>query len=386
MKKIVLLGPAHPLRGGIASSSERLAQELQQNGYEVVLYSFSLQYPSLLFPGKTQYTDDPPPEGLTIRPVLNSVWPFNWWKVGRALRREAADLVLVRFWIPFMGPCLGTVLRMVRRNKSVKVICISDNIIPHEKRPFDRLFTRYFIRAVDAFIVMSKSVGEELRQFSRTLPFRYVPHPVYDNYGAQASREESLAQLQLPREKNYLLYFGFIREYKGLDILLEALADPRLKNLPLHLLIAGEFYSDEARYRQLIVDLGLEDRVSLHDRYIPQSDVRYYFGAADLVVQPYRSATQSGISQLAYHFDKPMVVTNVGGLPEIVDHGQSGYVVEVSPKAVAEAILDYFSENRKSAFEEGVRKAKYRFSWANMVQTIEDLVVRLRKATADKKS
>ncbi|MBK8490291.1 MAG: glycosyltransferase [Saprospirales bacterium] len=374
MKKIVLLGPAHPLRGGIASSNERLALELQQEGFEVIIYSFSLQYPSILFPGKTQYTDDSPPEGLKIRSILNSVWPLNWWKVGRALRREAPDLIIVRFWIPFMGPCLGSVLRIARRGKKGKVICISDNIIPHEKRPFDRLFTRYFIRAVDAFIVMSRSVGEELRQFSRTLPFKYVPHPVYDNYGPPVSREESLAHFGLPTDRHYLLFFGFIREYKGLDILLHALADPRLKGMPLHLLVAGEFYAEEGRYRQLIADLGLEKQLTLHDRYIPQTDVRYYFGAADLVVQPYRSATQSGISQLAYHFGKPMVVTNVGGLPEIVDHGQSGYVVEVSPEAVAEAIRDYFAEGRQAIFEEGVRKAKFRFSWANMVQTIRELV------------
>ncbi|MCB9285005.1 MAG: glycosyltransferase [Lewinellaceae bacterium] len=370
MKKIVVLSPAHPLRGGIASSSERLAQEFLKQGNEVVLYSYALQYPSLLFPGKTQYTDDPPPEGLLIRSVLNSIWPPNWVKVGYALRRENADLIIVRYWIPFMGPCLGTVLRIARKSKA-RVVCVADNIIPHEKRPFDRLFTSYFIKAVDAFIVMSRAVGEELRQFSKTLPFRYVPHPVYDNYGDPASRGESLAYFGLPEDRHYLLFFGFIREYKGLDILLRALADPRLEALPLHLLVAGEFYADEERYRQLIAELGLEDRVTIHDRYIPQSDVRYYFGAADLVVQPYRSATQSGISQLAYHFEKPMVVTNVGGLPEIVDHGQSGYVVEVSSEAVAEAIRDYFVEDRQTAFEEGVRKAKYRFSWENMVGTIQ---------------
>ncbi|MBK6620945.1 MAG: glycosyltransferase [Saprospirales bacterium] len=373
MKKIVLLGPAHPLRGGIASSNERLALELQKEGFEVVLYSFSLQYPSILFPGKSQFTDDPPPPGLKIKTMLNSVWPINWWKTGRALRREGADLIIVRFWIPFMGPSLGTVLRIACRGRKTRVVCISDNIIPHEKRPFDRLFTRYFVKAAHAFIVMSRSVGEELRQFSRTLPYRYVPHPVYDNYGDPLGREEALAHLGLPADKHYLLFFGFIREYKGLDILLEALADKRLSDLPLHLLVAGEFYADEARCKQLIADLGIAERVSLHDRYIPQAEVRYYFSAADLLVQPYRSATQSGISQLAYHFEKPMIVTRVGGLPEIVDHGKTGYVVEVNPGAVAEAILDFFVHKREKAFGEGVKAAKFRFSWAYMVQAIVSL-------------
>ena len=378
MKKIVLLGPAHPLRGGIASSNERLAQELQKEGYEVVLYSFSLQYPSLLFPGKSQLTDDPPPAGLKIRPLLNSVWPLNWWTTGRALRRENADLIIVRFWIPFMGPSLGSVLRIACRGKQTRVVCIADNIIPHEKRPFDRWFTAYFVKAADGFIVMSRSVGEELRQFSKTLPFRYSPHPVYDNYGEKVDRDEALAHFGLPAGRHYLLFFGFIREYKGLDILLEAMADPRLAHLPLHLLVAGEFYADEARCRQLIADLDIADRVTIHDRYIPQAEVRYYFSAADLVVQPYRSATQSGISQLAYHFEKPMVVTRVGGLPEIVDHGKSGYVVDVSPAAVAEAILDFFENGRETAFREGVRAESLRFSWSYMVQTIRELYLEIK--------
>lgn len=379
MKKIVLLSPAHPLRGGIASSSERLAQEFQKEGREVVLYSFSLQYPSFLFPGKTQYTDDPPPEGLRIRTVLNSINPLNWVRVGRMLRAEAPDLIIVRYWIPFMGPALGTVLRIARMGRLVKVICISDNIIPHEKRPFDRSFTRFFIRAVDAFLVMSRSVGEELRQFSASLPFRYVPHPVYDNYGPPAGREESLEKLGLPPGKRYLLFFGFIRGYKGLDILLEAMADPELSKSSLHLLVGGEFYEDRDRYTKLIDDLGLGDRVTIHDEYIPKEMVRYYFGAADLVVQPYRSATQSGISQLAYHFEKPMVVTRVGGLPEIVDHGVSGYVVDVSANAVAAAIRDFFEKERYSAFEEGVRAEKYRFSWEYMVRTLESIYEELIK-------
>lgn len=373
MKKIVLLGPAHPLRGGIASSNERLAMELVDEGFEVVMYSFSLQYPSFLFPGKSQTTEDPAPSGLKILPVLNSVWPLNWLKTGRALRRENADLVIVRFWIPFMGPSLGTVLRIAKRGKPTRVICIADNIIPHEKRPFDQIFTSYFVRSTNGFIVMSRAVGEELRQFSRTLPFKYVPHPIYDNYGKLAGREESLTRLGLPSDRRLLLFFGFIREYKGLDILLEAMADPRLSKLPLHLLVAGEFYSDEARYRKLIADLGIEGRVTIRDQYIPQEDVRYYFGASDLVVQPYRSATQSGISQLAYHFEKPMLVTNVGGLPEIVDDGKSGYVVEVSPSAVAGAILDFFEKDRQKEFLEGVRAGKARFSWSHMVRTIREL-------------
>jgi D-inositol-3-phosphate glycosyltransferase len=373
MKKVVILSPANPYRGGIASSSERLAIELQKEGYEVEIHTFRLQYPNLLFPGKTQYTDDPPPAELSIKRTIHSMNPFNWWRLGNRLKKERPDLIVTRFWIPFIGPSLGTIARIAARNGVTKAICISDNIIPHEKRPFDKLLTRYFVRSMHGFVVMSKSVGEDLRQFSNQVPFRFVPHPIYDNYGVPVSREEALAHLGLPMDQRYLLFFGFIRDYKGLDLLLRAFADERLKAFPLRLIIAGEFYGNEEKYQRLIDELGVRDKVDLFTQYIPHEEVRFYFGAADLVVQTYRSATQSGISQLAYHFEKPMVVTNVGGLPEIVDHNQGGYVVPVEVQAIADAILDFFAQDRAESMKLGVRQKKDTFSWANLVRALEAL-------------
>lgn len=371
MKKVVILSPAHPLRGGIASFSERLARALIDAGKETEIFTFSLQYPNSLFPGKTQYSNDPAPEGIPIRVVVNSINPFNWLKIGWQLRNMRPDLIIVRFWLPFMGPCLGTILRLARSNGHTRTLCIADNIIPHEKRPGDKLFTRYLIRAVDRFVVMSQSVGEELRQFTQSKPYRYIPHPIYDNYGEKAGRAESLVHLQLPPDSTYLLFFGFIREYKGLDLLLKALADERLRSLPIRLIVAGEYYSNEARYQSLIDQLGVQDQLILHTKYIPKEEVRYYFGAADLIVQPYKSATQSGISQLAYHFEKPVLVTNVGGLPEIIEHGKAGYVVDTDPKQIAEAILDFVQNNRKMALTKGLIENKVLFSWSNMVAGIE---------------
>lgn len=373
LERIVLLSPAHPLRGGIASSTERLALELQHQGYAVRIYSFRLQYPALLFPGKTQYVEGPPPPGPEIVPAVNSINPFNWWAVGRRLRHEAPDLVIARFWIPFMGPCLGAILRLAKRNGRTKVIAITDNVIPHEKRLGDRLLTRWFIDAVDAFVVMSRSVGDDIRQFSPDKPVRYIPHPAFDNYGPPCSREEALRRLGLSGERPYLLFFGFIREYKGLDLLLLAMADERIRALGLRLLVAGEFYGSDEPYRRIIEEENIGDRVILRNDYIPNEEVRYYFGAANLVVQPYRSATQSGISQLAYHFGTPMVVTRAGGLPEIVEHGREGYVVDIEVQAIADAIVDYFSNRREAAMREGVRRGKERFSWGNMVKGIEAL-------------
>ncbi|MBK8555575.1 MAG: glycosyltransferase [Lewinellaceae bacterium] len=365
--KIVLLSPAHPLRGGIAASSERLAQELQDQGHEVVIFSFSLQYPGFLFPGKTQYTNDPAPTGLRIRTMLNSINPLSWVRTGIAIAREKPDLVITRYWLPFMGPSLGTVLIKARffARKKFRSVALVDNMIPHEKRPGDRLFSRYFIAGCDEFVVMSASVADDIRTFSKK-SVRMAPHPVYDIYGVAAAQSECRTKLNLPPNTPLVLFFGFIRAYKGLDLLLEALA----QTPTVHAIVAGECYESWEPYATIIEKAGLRDRVHLFTDFIPNDEVRWYFGAADLVVQPYKTATQSGISQIAYHFEKPMVVTRVGGLAEIVTDGVSGYVVDPTPGAIAEAMLDFFNNNRALALHEGVQKEKTRFSWGNLASVL----------------
>lgn len=372
-QKIVLISPAHPLRGGIAASSERLAQALQDDGHEVVIYSFSLQYPSFLFPGKTQLTEDPAPGGLSIKTRLNSVNPLNWLLSGREIAAEQPDRIVVRFWLPFMGPCLGSVLRVARflGKKRPHITALVDNIIPHEKRFGDRPFASWFVRACDDFVVMSKSVGEEIRSFlpsteNKGSTVRFAPHPIYDTYGEPMEKKMARRQLNLPENVATVLFFGFIRQYKGLDLLLEAL----VHNPGVHAVIAGECYEDWGPYQQILRKHNLSERVHLFTDFIPGDQVRVYFSAADLVVQPYRTATQSGISQIAYHFDKPMVVTRVGGLPEIVTDGVSGYVVAPEPSAIASAIRDFFENNRSMSMTQGVRAEKRRFSWGNLVAQI----------------
>lgn len=377
MKKCIIIAPAYPLRGGIASSTERLAYELESHGYEVTIYTFSLQYPGILFPGKTQFSEDPPPERLNIKIKLNSVNPFNWWQVGREISRLQPDIVITRFWLAFMAPSLGTVLRLIKQNKHSKSIAIVDNIIPHERHFGDRALARFFVNSVDAFVVLSRAVGEQIRQFSATKPLSYIPHPNYDNYGEKVSRAQALEFLKLAPDCKYLLFFGFIRDYKGLDLLIKALNDDRIRKLPLKLIVAGEFYADESKYRELLRSENVENLVILKTEFIPNEEVKYYFCATDLVVQPYKSATQSGISQLAFFYEKPMLATNVGGLPEIIDHEKSGYIVDVNPKAIADAIVDFFQNNRAESFEKAVIENKKKYSWANMVKGIEDLVAEI---------
>lgn len=364
---IVIIGSAHPLRGGgIATFNERMAEVLQQQGHRVTIYSFSLQYPSFLFPGKSQFTDEPAPKNLTIKSVINSINPLTWIKVGNEIKKERPDLVIVRYWLPFMGPCLGTILRRIKRNKHSRILCIADNIIPHEHRPGDKQFTQYFIKPVDAFVSMSRDVLKDLKTFTDK-PSRFAPHPLYDNYGAGVNKEAARKKLQLSPDKKYLLFFGFIRKYKGLDILLEAIKDERIKKGNIELIIAGEFYDDKAAYDILLANV--RDHVKLFTDFIPNEEVKYYFSAADLIVQPYRSATQSGITQVAYHFEKPMIVTNVGGLHEVVPDGKVGFVVEPEPKAIADSIIRFFDHSIPN-LDQNISNEKKKYSWEVFTDTL----------------
>jgi D-inositol-3-phosphate glycosyltransferase len=367
--KILIIGPAHPFRGGIAALNDRLAQELTKDGHETTLVSFSLQYPNFLFPGKTQYATTPRPEGLRVLELINSINPLNWISTGFKLRKMKADLILVRFWLPFMGPSTGTVCR-IAKSKHTKVIAITDNIIPHEKRPGDMLFTRYFTQACDGFLAMSECVYQELDQFRKNKPKQLSPHPIYDHYGKSISREDALTNLNLDPKYRYILFFGFIRDYKGLDLLLEAFAQIDYKKLKIRILVAGEFYSNEKKYTDLIEHLNLKHEVILRTDYIPDNEVNSFFCASDLIAQPYKTATQSGVTQIGYHFDKPMLVTNVGGLAEIVDHNKGGYVVPPTSSDVALALEDFFNMNRKHKMEAHVEISKERFSWSYFCRSI----------------
>ena len=372
--RVVIIGPAYPLRGGLATYNERLARAFQEEGDEVRIVTFSLQYPDFLFPGQTQFSAELGPVNLEIEVSLNSVNPFSWLKVGRKLRAERPDLVIFRFWLPFMGPALGTVARLVRGNGHTRVVAITDNVIPHEKRPGDGPLTRYFLSACDGFVTMSRSVLSDLQRlgFGRK-PALYRPHPLYDNFGPIKSKSEALSALRLPDATGYLLFFGFIRAYKGLDIMLEAFADKRLVAMPIKLIIAGEFYEDAAPYEALIQRYNLEERIIRATDFIPNEKVVDYFCAADLIVQPYKNATQSGVSQIAYHFERPMLVTDVGGLAELIPDGVVGYVVPPTPVAIADAVVDFYAAKREEVFAAGVREQKKQFSWPIMVAALKEV-------------
>ena len=369
---ILILGTAHPYRGGLAAYNERLAMQFVSEGDQLEILTFTLQYPGLLFPGKTQYTDNQAPENLRISRTINSINPFNWIRTGWQIRRSGPEIILIKYWNPFMSPCFGTIARMAKRKSEgkTKIICIFDNVIPHEKSIIDRLLTKYFTGCIDGAVVMSRSVGEDLKMFRSGIPVKLNPHPLFDNYGPAIPRKEALKQLNLPEENEYLLFFGFIRAYKGLDLLLEAFSNSKLRNRKLKLLVAGEFYESDVPYKEQVRKQGLGNEVIFYDRFIREDEVSLFFSASDLVVQPYKSATQSGVTQIAYHFEKPMLVTDVGGLSEIVSDGKCGYVVNPEPESVANAIEDFFVNNRKDLFVRGVKEEKAKFTWEKLTESI----------------
>ncbi len=367
--KIFIIGPAFPLRGGPAQFNENLCLELNKEGHDAQIISYKLQYPNFLFPGSSQFEKSgSAPLGIKIHTILNTINPFNWLMVARFIRKQKPDFILFRYWLPFFGPCLGTIGKLVKSH--TKVLALTDNIIPHEKRIGDHVFTKYFVKNCDGFIAMSKVVLNDLSIFTQNLNKAYSPHPMYENYGDLISIDLARKKLNLNPHDKIILFFGLIRHYKGLDILLEALAAPEIKNQGIKLLIAGEFYDDKNFYLQLIKKLNLQDCVIVHDKFIPNDEVRDYFCASNLVAQTYRNATNSGVTMVGYFYEKPMLVTNVGGLSEIVPNEVCGYVVENNCALISEKVVDFFANNRENEFVKNVKIEKKKYEWTEFINSL----------------
>ena len=374
--KILLVGPASPLRGGIANFNDSLFTALE-NEHDVHIIGFSMQYPSFLFPGKTQYETGARHISARSRQLINTINPISWHTAASEIIKINPDCILVHYWMPFFAPALGTIIRRVKRKIKVRVIGIIHNLNPHERMPAGRLLTRYFLNTCHGFITMSSAVSQELEEAGMTGTIKMIPHPVYDIFGESVSRQFACDFLGLEPSRHYLLFFGIIRNYKGLDLLLKAMASQRLSHLDLKLLVAGEFYENEKKYLDMVQELGLQHKIMFTNNFVPREDVAHYFAVADLVALPYLSATQSGIVQVAYHFNKPVLVTDVGGLKEVVPHGKVGYVCEKDPEAIAGSIADFFDNEKSEEFIRNIKIVKKRFSWQSMVTGIEDLAEEL---------
>jgi glycosyltransferase involved in cell wall biosynthesis len=364
VSNLVIIGPAWPLRGGLAAFDEKLSSTFSQKGINNSIETFSLQYPQFLFPGKTQYSNQPAPENITIHVSINSINPFNWIKVGLQLRKVAPNLIIVRYWLPFLAPCLGTICRIAKSNHSTKVIAIVDNMIPHEKRFGDILFTKYFANSVDGFLTMSNKVNNDVRVFSNK-PTLVSPHPIFDHFGSPISKEDARKKLNIPNDRKLILFFGFIRKYKGLDLLLKAMATNEIKLAGIHLMIVGEFYEDATPYHELINTLGIKDKIHIVEGFIEDKEVKHYVCSADFIIQPYRNATQSGVTPLAYHFEKPMLVTNVGGLADTVPNNKVGVVVEPTVESIAKGIQTLY-QNGEQFYLPQIKIEKQQYTWEQM--------------------
>lgn len=375
--KILSIGPAFPLRGGIANFNLALSREFARSGHTTEIISFSFQYPRFLFPGKTQFEEGNTPADIKITSLISSVNPFSWHRTARYVRRFNPDILVIHYWMPFMAISLGKTIRLIKNSKEIRAIAVTHNIIPHEKHAGWKILTRYFLRSCDGFITMSGTVTDALNAFLPDAPSAFIPHPIYNIFGEKVSRGAAAEFLGLPPNMNYLLFFGLVRKYKGLELLLKALPSIVRQINDIKLIIAGEFYSGKEEYFNLMHELHIRDYIHVVDRFIPADEVKYYFSLADLVVQPYLSATQSGITQIAYHFEVPMVVTDVGGLAELVPDGKAGYVVTVEYQQVAKAVIDFFELNKSGQFRDGLREEKKKFSWANMVMGIMELSEKL---------
>ncbi len=373
--KIVIVGSSYPYRGGIAAFTDRLATEFVREGVDIEVVTFKLQYPSFLFPGKTQYSDAKAPQGFEISRKVNSVNPLNWIKVGKELRKKNPDIVVFTYWMSFFAPCFGKIARLIKKNRHTKCIGLIHNMIPHEKSILDKILPPYFVKSMDGFVALSQSVLDDVKSLdNQDKPKCFVPHPLYDHYGETMDRTVAIRHLNLDESYSYMLFFGLVRAYKGLDLLIDAFADERLRKHKVKLIVAGEFYDDPKPYLQQIGQHGLNELVIIENKYISDIDVKYYFNAADIIVQPYKSSTQSGVTQVAYHFERPVLVTDVGGLKEIIPNGKVGYVVEPQPIAIADALVDFYENVRYDVFAEGVRDEKKKYTWSSMTAALRELL------------
>ncbi|MDP4194895.1 MAG: glycosyltransferase [Bacteroidota bacterium] len=373
--KITILSTAYPLRGGIAHFNGLLYKELSKDN-QVNVITFKRQYPSIFFPGKSQFESGETVENIPSEVIVDSVNPLNWLKVGEKLRKEAPDLIIFKYWMPFFAPCFGTISRIAKRNGKTKVLTICDNVIPHERKPGDRAFTNYFFNVVDFFVLLSKKVQQDLLSIKPKAENKILPHPVYSNFGEVVSKAQAREHLKLKNNEKLILFFGFIRDYKGLDVLFETMAQLKGK-LDVKLIVAGEFYSNEEKYKELINKLQIKDSLYLFTDFIPTNEVKYYFCAADAVILPYKDATQSGIVQIAMNFKKPVIATNVGGLEEVVLDTKTGFIVEKQrPEKIAEAIMKFYSssEDLEKEFQRNIEGEVDKYSWRKFAEGITDFM------------
>lgn len=373
--KIAMIGPVHPYKGGIAHYTDLLCRALREDGNEVQLYSFKFQYPKLLYKKPQK---DMKSSGFGTNDAdfcIHTLNPFNWIKVAGRIKKQKPELIILQWWHPYFAPCFWSICKLLRREK---ILFVCHNVFPHERFPLDSLLTKWTLGCGRYFITQSKMDARDLLSVKHDAVYRVTPHPTYGMFCKQGmSMQKAREQLQIDQGQRVLLFFGFVRKYKGLQYLLEAMKLLKERDFKVQLWVVGDFGEDKDEYVEQIRRFEIGDQVQMVEGYVPDDEVEKYFAASDLVVLPYLSATQSGIVQIAFGFEKPVLVTEVGGLPDVVTNGKTGYVVEPrSAEMIAEAIMDYYINNRREAFVSQIEKEKDRFSWKTFVDTMMEMVRR----------
>lgn len=368
--RIAFLSTFYPFRGGIAQFNALLYKSMEEQKQEVKAYTFTCQYPSVLFPGKTQYvTESDKAIPIDSKAILNTVNPFSYEKTARKILKWKPDVLVIKYWMSFFAPSLGHVAKRLK-NKGVKIICIIDNAIPHETRFFDKPLARLFFRQCTHFIVMSDVVRNDLHQLYPEAHSLLLPHPLYNHFGEKQDRKTACETLNLHPDKKTLLFFGLIRDYKGLDLLIDAMAST---DESYQLIIAGESYGDFGKYRQIIDVSPAKNRIQVRNRYIADEEVPILFSAADALILPYKSATQSGVIPIAYHFEVPVLATDVGGLKETIEQAGTGLICQPTAASLAEGIQKIFQSDR-TVFVANIQKEKKALSWENFAETLTGFI------------
>lgn len=365
--RIVIIGPAYPYRGGIADTDESLCRALLEKGHEAALRTFTVQYPDFLFPGKTQFSESPAPADLDIERVIHSYNPFSWSRSAKEILSYRPDLVIFRFWTPYIGLVYNALTRSLKGKSHM--IALVDNANPHEGSFLDKWLSKRFLGKVQGVMCLSEYVKGQVQEMV-SVPVASHPHPINTDLEAKIERNEALKNLGLDSSKHYILFFGLIRKYKGLDILLQSMVLLKERLPDLHLIVAGEFYEDQGPYLKYIATHGIEEQVIIHDRFISKEDIANYFSAVELLTLTYRSATQSGVTQMAMHFDLPMLLTDVGALSEYVKHGEMGYVVPVEPEVIARSLEDFFNNDRHDSMSQAVSGQKHMYDWGHFAEAM----------------
>jgi len=368
--RISLIGPFPPFRGGISDFNSALMNELDKS-HDLQVINYSTQYPKFLFPGKTQYKNSVDGSFEHER-ILSSINPLTWRKTANTIIEFQPDIIVIPYWMPFFAPALRKISVLLKYKIDVKIIAICHNLIPHEKHNFSQYFTKIFLNKIGRFIVMSESVRLDLVKMVPNAKFKLTPLPIYNIFGNIIGKNEARKLLGI-KAKNVILYFGLIREYKGLDILLNCIPQIKQELTDFIVIVAGECYGKTEKYYEIINKLDIQKSVDLRLKFIPDNEVAEYFSAADVVALPYRAATQSGITQIAYNFNRPVIVSDVGGLAEIVPNGKVGYVVKPQPEDFAKAIIKFFKADKFEEFSKKIETHKQLFSWEKFVNNFMEL-------------